>query len=83
MGVPNLSPRKDCSGKWITLTKPMRAAADRPALRACASTAARKMYEEILDWRPFDYFTERISLGSRTSALLTANCASVKTRRRW
>lgn len=30
-----------------------------------------KIYEEILDWRPFDYFTERISLGSRTSALLT------------
>jgi hypothetical protein len=30
-----------------------------------------KIYEEILDWRPFDYFTERVSLGGRTSALLT------------
>jgi hypothetical protein len=30
-----------------------------------------KIYEEIVDWRPFDYFTERISLPGRRSVLLT------------
>jgi hypothetical protein len=30
-----------------------------------------KIYEEILDWRPFDYFTERISLPGRSRAVLT------------
>jgi uncharacterized protein YndB with AHSA1/START domain len=30
-----------------------------------------KIYEEILDWRPFDYFTERTSLPGGASAVLT------------
>jgi hypothetical protein len=30
-----------------------------------------KIYEEILDWRPFDYFTERISLPGGAAAVLT------------
>jgi hypothetical protein len=30
-----------------------------------------KIYEEILDWRPFDYFTERISLPNGDSVVLT------------
>ena len=30
-----------------------------------------KIYEEILDWRPFDYFTERISLSGGAAAILT------------
>lgn len=29
------------------------------------------IYEEILDWRPFDYFTERMSLKDGTSVVLT------------
>jgi uncharacterized protein YndB with AHSA1/START domain len=30
-----------------------------------------KIYEEILDWRPFDYFSERISLPGGAAAVLT------------
>jgi uncharacterized protein YndB with AHSA1/START domain len=30
-----------------------------------------KIYEEILDWRPFDYFTERVTLSRGLSAVLT------------
>jgi uncharacterized protein YndB with AHSA1/START domain len=30
-----------------------------------------RIYEEILDWRPFDYFTERVSLAGGTRVLLT------------
>jgi uncharacterized protein YndB with AHSA1/START domain len=30
-----------------------------------------KIYEEILDWRPFDYFTERTSLPGGAAAVLT------------
>jgi class 3 adenylate cyclase len=30
-----------------------------------------KIYEEILDWRPFDYFTERISLAGGLKVVLT------------
>jgi hypothetical protein len=30
-----------------------------------------KIYEEILDWRPFEYFTERISLARGVSVVLT------------
>jgi hypothetical protein len=32
-----------------------------------------KIYEEILDWRPFDYFTERISLAGGVRAILTTS----------
>jgi hypothetical protein len=32
-----------------------------------------KIYEEIVDWRPFDYFTERVSLPGRVRALLTTS----------
>ena len=45
--------------------------------RRCTGTSSvcvdgrMKVYEEILDWRPFDYFTERLSLGRGASALLT------------
>jgi hypothetical protein len=30
-----------------------------------------RIYEEILDWRPFDYFTERLALSGGVHALLT------------
>jgi Protein of unknown function (DUF2652)/Polyketide cyclase / dehydrase and lipid transport len=30
-----------------------------------------QIYEEILDWRPFDYFTERVSLPGGATAVLT------------
>jgi len=30
-----------------------------------------RIYEEILDWRPFDYFTERVSLPGGVRAVLT------------
>jgi uncharacterized protein YndB with AHSA1/START domain len=30
-----------------------------------------KIYEEILDWRPFDYFTERTSLPGGVTAIVT------------
>ncbi|HSE81200.1 MAG TPA: hypothetical protein VLA87_05815 [Gaiellaceae bacterium] len=30
-----------------------------------------KIYEEVLDWRPFDYFTERISLPCGLRVVLT------------
>jgi hypothetical protein len=30
-----------------------------------------KIYEEILDWRPFDYFTERVTLSRGVSVVLT------------
>jgi hypothetical protein len=30
-----------------------------------------QIYEEILDWRPFDYFTERLSLGGLSVVLTT------------
>jgi uncharacterized protein DUF2652/polyketide cyclase/dehydrase/lipid transport protein len=45
--------------------------------RRCTGTSSvcvdgrAKIYEEILDWRPFDYFTERISLPGGTSVVLT------------
>ena len=45
--------------------------------RRCTGTSSvcvdgrTKIYEEILDWRPFEYFTERVSLGGGASALLT------------
>jgi uncharacterized protein YndB with AHSA1/START domain len=32
-----------------------------------------KIYEEILDWRPFDYFTERLSLPRGVRAVLTTS----------
>lgn len=32
-----------------------------------------KIYEEILDWRPFDYFTERLSLSGGVKAVLTTS----------
>ena len=32
-----------------------------------------KIYEEILDWRPFDYFTERLSLPGGVQAVLTTS----------
>lgn len=32
-----------------------------------------KIYEEILDWRPFEYFTERLSLPRGVRALLTTS----------
>ena len=32
-----------------------------------------KIYEEILDWRPFDYFTERLSLPGGVRAVLTTS----------
>jgi Protein of unknown function (DUF2652) len=32
-----------------------------------------KIYEQIVDWRPFDYFTERVSLPGRARALLTTS----------
>jgi Protein of unknown function (DUF2652) len=32
-----------------------------------------KIYEEILDWRPFDYFTERLSLPNGAHAVLTTS----------
>lgn len=31
----------------------------------------RRIYEEIVDWRPFDYFTERVSLQGGVRAVLT------------
>jgi hypothetical protein len=45
--------------------------------RRCTGTSSvcvdgrAKIYEEIVDWRPFEYFTERVSLGGGASALLT------------
>jgi hypothetical protein len=36
-----------------------------------------KVYEEILDWRPFDYFTERLSLPGGIRAVLTTSLHSV------
>ena len=30
-----------------------------------------RIYEEILDWRPFEYFTERLALSGGVHALLT------------
>jgi uncharacterized protein YndB with AHSA1/START domain len=45
--------------------------------RRCTGTSSvcvdgrAKIYEEILDWRPFDYFTKRISLSGGLSATLT------------
>jgi hypothetical protein len=45
--------------------------------RRCTGTSSvcvdgrSKIYEEILDWRPFDYFTERISLPGGANAILT------------
>jgi hypothetical protein len=45
--------------------------------RRCTGTSTvcvdgrAKIYEEILDWRPFDYFTERVMLPGGTSAVLT------------
>jgi hypothetical protein len=45
--------------------------------RRCTGTSSvcvdgrTKIYEEILDWRPFDYFTERISLSKKAHAILT------------
>jgi hypothetical protein len=32
-----------------------------------------KIYEQILDWRPFDYFTERNSLSGRRAVVLTTS----------
>src|SRR5947208_3147503 len=45
--------------------------------RRCTGTSSvcvdgrAKIYEEILDWRPFDYFTERISLSGVRVTLTT------------
>jgi hypothetical protein len=45
--------------------------------RRCTGTSSvcvdgrAKIYEEILDWRPFDYFTERISLSAGLGVTLT------------
>jgi hypothetical protein len=45
--------------------------------RRCTGTSSvcvdgrAKIYEEILDWRPFEYFTERISLARGVSVVLT------------
>jgi hypothetical protein len=45
--------------------------------RRCTGTSSvcvdgrTKIYEEILDWRPFDYFTERTSLSNGVSVVLT------------
>jgi hypothetical protein len=45
--------------------------------RRCTGTSTvcvdgrAQIYEEILDWRPFDYFTERVTLPGGTSAVLT------------
>jgi uncharacterized protein YndB with AHSA1/START domain len=45
--------------------------------RRCTGTSTvcvdgrAQIYEEILDWRPFDYFTERMSLSGGTRVVLT------------
>ncbi|HYY34313.1 MAG TPA: DUF2652 domain-containing protein [Gaiellaceae bacterium] len=45
--------------------------------RRCTGTSTvcvdgrAQIYEEILDWRPFDYFTERMSLSGGPSVVLT------------
>jgi hypothetical protein len=45
--------------------------------RRCTGTSTvcvdgrAQIYEEILDWRPFDYFTERMTLPGGTSVVLT------------
>ena len=45
--------------------------------RRCTGTSTvcvdgrAKIYEEILDWRPFDYFTERVSLPGGSRAVMT------------
>ena len=45
--------------------------------RRCTGTSSvcvdgrAKIYEEILDWRPFDYFTERVTLPGGMSVVLT------------
>jgi uncharacterized protein YndB with AHSA1/START domain len=47
--------------------------------RRCTGTSSvcvdgrAKVYEEILDWRPFDYFTERLSLSSGAAVTLTTS----------
>jgi hypothetical protein len=62
--------------------------------RRCTGTSTvcvdgrAQIYEEILDWRPFDYFTERMSLADGTSVVLTTqlepngNVTAVVTRAR-
>jgi len=47
--------------------------------RRCTGTSSvcvdgrTKIYEQILDWRPFDYFTERDSLSGRRAVVLTTS----------
>jgi hypothetical protein len=47
--------------------------------RRCTGTSSvcvdgrTKIYEEILDWRPFDYFTERMTLGRGVRVLMTTS----------
>lgn len=50
--------------------------------RRCTGTSTvcvdgrAQIYEEILDWRPFDYFTERMSVAGRGSVVLTTELES-------
>jgi Protein of unknown function (DUF2652)/Polyketide cyclase / dehydrase and lipid transport len=50
--------------------------------RRCTGTSSvcvdgrTQIYEEILDWRPFDYFTERMSLSGGANVVLTTQLES-------
>jgi uncharacterized protein YndB with AHSA1/START domain len=65
------APDKRClwSGESITETTPD-GRRDTGATNFCVD-GRREVYEEILDWRPFGYFTERRSLGRSASLVLT------------